>query len=86
MSETNEIANRVHDQVAGINRVTLFPATSKRIVDASGASVTYVGVAAPGTATSSSSWLVEKVSVSGDTTTITHATGTWDDRASLTYA
>jgi hypothetical protein len=86
MSELNEVANRVHDQVAGINRVTLFPATSKRIVDEAGApGTTYVGVAAAGTATSDSAWLVERITVSGTTTTIDHATGVWDDRASLSY-
>lgn len=86
MSELNEIANRTHDPIAGINRVTLFPASSKRVIDeASAPGTTYVGVAAAGAATSASAWLIERITVSGTTTTIEHATGVFDDRASLTY-
>jgi hypothetical protein len=87
MSEINEIANREHDQIAGVKRVSLFPATAKRIVEVASATITYIGVAAPGTATSvPSAWLIEKIDTSvTDTTTITHATGKWDDRAVLTY-
>ena len=77
------MANRVHDQVAGINRVTLFPASSQRIIDESGApGTTYIGVAAAGAATSlAKGWLIEKIVVSGTTTTITHAVDAWDNRS-----
>lgn len=86
MSESNEIQNRTHDQIAGLNRVSLFPATAKRVIDESGApATTYIGVAAAGTATSAATWLMEKIVVSGTTTTITHATGVFDDRASITF-
>lgn len=87
MSESNEIANRTYDPIAGIRRVTLFPATSLRIIDESGApSVTYVGVAAAGTAQGATkSWLLERISVSGTTTTIDHAVDTWTNRASASY-
>lgn len=87
MSEVSEIENRTFDQVAGTRRVTLFPATALRIIDESGApATTYIGVAAPGTAQSLSAWLVERISVSGTTTTIDHATGAWSGRAALAYA
>lgn len=86
MSEVSEMANREHDQIAGIKRVTLFPATSKRIIDASSSTVTYVGVAAAGTATgTANSWILERITVSGTTTTIDHATDAWDNRSTATY-
>ncbi len=82
MSEANERGNRVHDQIAGIDRVTLFPATSKRIIDESGApGTTYIGVAYAGAATAATTWLIERITVSGTTTTIDHATDAWDNRA-----
>lgn len=87
MAESNEILNRVHDQVAGINRVTLFPATSKRLVDYSDSSNIYVGVAAAGTATSAlKSWLIERISPTVGSVSITHATDSWDNRASAAYS
>lgn len=88
MAESNEIANRIHDQIAGVNRVTLFPATAKRIIEVASSTITYVGVAAAGTATGTlKAWLIEKIDTSvANTTTITHATGAWDDRASLSYS
>ena len=87
MAELNEIANREHDQIAGIKKVSLFPATSKRIIESPSATITYVGVAAPGTATSAlKSWLIEKIDTSvANTTSITHATDSWDNRAITTY-
>lgn len=87
MSELNEIQNREHDQIAGIKRVSLFPATAKRIIDVATTNITYIGIAAPGTATGiAKAWLIEKVDVSvANTTTITHATDSWDNRASATY-
>lgn len=88
MAETNEITNREHDQIAGIKRVTLFPASSKRIIDIATANITYIGIAAPGTATSTAkAWLIEKVDVSvANITTITHATDSWDNRGTATYS
>ncbi len=88
MAESNEIENRVHDQIAGTNRVTLFPATARRLIDESSApTTTYIGVAASGTANSAAKgWLIERIGVSGTTTTIEHATGDWDSRASLSYS
>lgn len=87
MSELNEVANRVHDQVAGINRVTLFPATSLRRIDAASSSTIYVGVAAAGSSNSlENGWLIERISVSGTDVTIEHATGNWTNRSSLTYS
>lgn len=63
----------------------------KVIIEVSG-SDTYVGQAPIGTATSSALWKIQKISVSGTTTTITYADGNtsadniWDNRASLTYS
>lgn len=85
MSELNEMANRVHDQVAGINRVSLFPASSLKKVDYSGGTTIYIGVAAPGTADGAAkSWFIERVTVSSGVV-VDHATGDWTSRASLTY-
>ena len=60
-------------------------------VDEASATVTYVGHAKPGTATSSALWRVKKIdSTTG--TVITFADGddlfdnVWDNRASLTYS
>lgn len=61
-------------------------------IDAASASVTYVGKATIGTATSAASWQVMKISVSGNVTSITWAAGSnafnqiWDNRASLSYS
>lgn len=86
MSELNEIANRTFDQIAGVSRVALLPTVAKRIIDESGApGTTYVGVTAPGTATSTATWIIEKIVVSGATTTITHATDAWDNRSTASY-
>lgn len=83
MAELNEITNREHDRIAGTKRVTLFPATAKRLIDTSVTNIIYIGVAAPGTATSITAWLIEKVdSTVSNTITITHATDAWDNRAS----
>ena len=60
-------------------------ATSRR--HASAAPYSYCGTAAAGTADSASGWTIARVAVAADgTTTVTHATGAWTDRASLTYA
>lgn len=57
----------------------------KTIVDEADASNVYVGQAAPGSATSDSAWRIKKINVSGSTTTITWAFGSWDNRATLSY-
>lgn len=61
-------------------------------VDAVSSSVTYIGVAKIGTATSSATWQISKVNVSGTVTSLTYADGNdnydniWDNRASLSYS
>lgn len=61
-------------------------------IDEASATVTYIGKADPGTATSASSWQVSKVSVSGTVTLTQFADGdssfdnVWDNRASLSYS
>ncbi len=63
----------------------------KRIIDEASSTVTYIGYAEQGTATSAAAWAIEKIDedVSGDTVN-TWAPGAqfnqvWDDRASLSY-
>lgn len=61
-------------------------------VDEPDASTTYVGNAQLGTAASSAGWQIQKVSVSGNVTTISWADGVdsftkiWDNRATYTYS
>jgi hypothetical protein len=61
-------------------------------MDEVSASVTYIGKARIGTATSAASWQIQKLGVSGTVTTITWADGdasfnnVWDDRAGLSYS
>lgn len=59
-------------------------------VDEASATVTYMGVASFGTATSAPDWQIKRITVSGTVTTIEYAylgnyTAVWDDRASLSY-
>lgn len=60
-------------------------------VDEASSTVTYVGKAKMGTATSAASWQIFKVSVSGNVTSITWCDSNnnfdniWDNRAGLTY-
>lgn len=62
------------------------------IVDEASSTVTYVGEASPGDATSDSTWKIKKISISGSITSILMADGdanydnVWDDRASLSYS
>ena len=88
MPELNEIVIREHDQLAGVKRVSLFPSSALRIIDESiSPATTYIGLAAPGTSTSSlKAWFIEKIVVSGTTTTITHASDSWDNRALAIYS
>lgn len=60
-------------------------------IDEASATVTYIGVALPGTATSASTWQIKKIDSSSGTS-ITFADGNssfdneWDERASLSYS
>lgn len=61
-------------------------------VDAVSASLTYIGKAVSGSATSAAVWQIQRISVSGTVTTTDNADGdrafdnVWDDRASLAYS
>ena len=61
-------------------------------IDQASATVTYIGQAAPGTATSAASWRIQRMSVSGTVTTLEYADGdlsfnnVWDNRAALSYS
>ena len=72
--------------------VTANPSEYKTAVDVASASVTYVGKAAAGSATSSAVWSISKLEVTGNVTLKTSADGDflfnniWDNRASLSYS
>lgn len=61
-------------------------------IDVSSSTVTYIGYAKTGIATSSASWQIKKILVSGNVTSISYADGNddydnvWDNRDSLTYS
>lgn len=60
-------------------------------IDVPTSSITYIGNALTGTATTAATWLIKKIVVTGNVTSITYADGNsnydnvWDDRGSLTY-
>lgn len=62
------------------------------MIDEASSSVTYVGKATAGTSTSSASWSISKITLSGSVTAVQWADGDpaatniWDDRASLSYS
>ncbi len=85
-----------HGHIGGVESGTPFkhvyePPTSMAIDEAS-STVTYVGYAILGTATSAASWQIKKISISGTVTRILWADGNsfydniWDDRATLSYS
>lgn len=63
----------------------------KTAVDEASATVTYVGEAAPGSATSGALWRIKRITISGTETLVEWADGNgnfdnvWNNRASLTY-
>jgi hypothetical protein len=67
------------------------PAPLATKLDEASASVTYIGKAKIGSASASALWQIQKMSVSGNVTSITWAdsdslfNNIWDDRAGLTY-
>lgn len=67
-----------------------FPFVDK--IDVANSTVTYLGRAFTGSATSSAVWKIQRISVSGTITTIENADGNvqfdniWDNRASLSYS
>jgi len=84
--ELNEINYAEHDQNNVAKRVTDVGSLLQTIVDEAGApGTTYVGRSPAGLATATTGWNLEKVVVSGTTTTITHAVDSWDNRATATY-
>ena len=60
-------------------------------VENASSTVTYVGQAAPGTATNAAAWRIKRITDTGSTVTVDWANGSdafdqiWDDRATLTY-
>jgi hypothetical protein len=84
-----------HSAVGDVSTGRRFKATqlvpNLVLIDAASATVTYLGEAKPGTATTATFWRIRKITVSGAITTIAFAEGNdlfdnvWDDRAGLTY-
>lgn len=80
---------------AGVVALNVLPLASSAPqavrLDEVSSSITYVGRAAVGTATSAASWQVQRISVSGVVTAIEWADGdglfnnVWDNRAALSY-
>lgn len=62
------------------------------LIDEVSDTVTYIGKAAVGTATSVESWQIKKITISGTLTSIQYAFGSpeysfeWDERANYTYS
>lgn len=72
-----------------MNTVPVWEGALKQIIEDAGSGVTYIGEAPVGAATSAADWRIQKITVSGSTTTITWASSKfdqiWDNRASLSY-
>ena len=47
--------------------------------------ITYIGLSTIGTSEAVEKWIVKKIEVVGDLTSITFGEGSWADRATLTY-
>lgn len=66
--------------------------SAKTIVEDAGGGVTYIGRTVPGNTTSDTAWQIQRITVSGGTTTFEFAAGTahfdkaWASRASLSYS
>lgn len=62
------------------------------LIDEASNTVTYVGKAPVGSATSAAVWRISKITISGTLTTVSWADGdpladnVWDNRASLSYS
>lgn len=61
------------------------------LIDEVSTSVTYIGKAAPGSATSSAVWRIQRLTTTGPDLAVEYAAGgafsqAWDNRASLSYS
>ena len=83
--EPAEISRWEHNNVVVGKRITDVGTNLQIIVDEAVAGTTYIGRGAQGLATATTGWLLEKIVVSGTTTTITHAIDSWDNRITATY-
>lgn len=78
--------------MASVKSNVAVPAPVIRKIDQVDPNNIYIGLAKPGTATSSADWLIQKISTSSNIITITFASGTqafdkvWDSRASYSYS
>lgn len=96
IEDGNVIDMAEHGRAGGISTGNGFKTVrnveEKTLIDAVNSTTTYIGKAKTGTATSSASWQIKKISTSSTITTINYADGddiynnVWDDRLSLTYS
>ena len=85
-AETEQyIANYEHDDLFNAKQVTDVGSDKQIIIFAEATNVKYIGFGARGLATSADGWLIKKIDKSADPTTIKHAIGILDDKATLTY-
>jgi hypothetical protein len=83
---TDITLNKANDSVEA------FTPNEKTLIDEASSTITYVGKAAIGSATSAASWKIKKIETTGTITAITFAGGSgnytniWDNRASLSYS
>lgn len=85
-----------HGRAGGVNTAQGYKNTrnveESTLIDEASDTVTYLGFAKTGSATSASSWQIKKILTSGNVTSIQFADGNddydnvWDDRASLDYS
>ncbi len=72
--------------------ITSFSPSRTIAIDEVSSTVTYIGVAKPGTSTSTKRWQIRRVTVSGTVTLFEYADGNerfdneWDERANLSYS
>jgi hypothetical protein len=95
---TNFVGTTLEGGVRGLNSyltnelISTNSKAYKTIIDEVSATLSYIGKAEPGTATSSASWQIQRLSVSGGVTSIEFAGGAatfsqiWANRAGLTYS
>lgn len=89
--EMNEIFNAVYNPATASLRVGDFGSNYQKRLDydvRTDDNPVYVGYGASGLATTDDGWLINQLTYDGSdrVTLVQSAIGTWDDRASLTYA
>ena len=84
-------AEKVQVQGLDVFRLRMQMADYSLLLDDAGSGVTYVGMAVPGSATSSAVWKIKKITITGADLSVmwadsnTNFDNVWDDRLGLTY-